>query len=190
MNKNYLSSHEGWLNEGSLRKRIEDDTTYPIFYLYDLNNDKTPELFMSFGYIGGSTPHNVYTVKGNKLEFLSNIIPGGSLLIYNSESDNQGLFCGAGRQGFYSVQYWYMNGDTLESKAVLSEKAKSPSDFSQGFDLTINDQDLYDTFMDCTKETEYGPAVSLRAAKSSLPAHSQSEIESIGWDSYISEYGY
>ena len=61
MNKNYLSSHEGWLGEGSLRKRIEDDTTYPIFYLYDLNNDKTPELFMSFGYIGGSTPHNVYT---------------------------------------------------------------------------------------------------------------------------------
>ena len=83
-----------------------------------------------------------------------------------------------------------MNGDTLESKAVLSEKAKSPSDFSQGFDLTINDQDLYDTFMDCTKETDHGPAASFRVAKSSLPAHSQSEIESIGWDSYIAEYGY
>ena len=145
---------------------------------------------MSFGYIGGSTPHNVYTVKNNKLEFLSDITPGGELLIYNPESDNQGLFCGSGRQGFYAVQYWYMNGDTLDSKEVLSEKAKSISDFSEGFDLTIYDQNLYDTFMDCTKESDYGPAVSFRVAKNSLPAHKQSEIESVGWDSYISEYGY
>ena len=190
INKNYLSSTDGWLNEGSLRKRIEENTTHPVFYLYDLNNDKTPELFMSFGYIGGSTPHNVYTVNNGKLEFLSNIIPGGELLIYNSESDNHGLFCGAGRQGSYAVQYWYMNGDQIDRKDVLTEKAKNIAEFSEGFDLTIHDQNLYDTFMDCTKESDYGPATSFRVAKSSLPARKQTEIESIGWDSYISEYGY
>ena len=73
-------------------------------------------------------------------------MPGSDLLIYNPDSNNHGLFCGSGRQGAYAVTYWYITGDTIESKQVLFEKAKSIDDFNKGFDLTVYDQDLYDTF--------------------------------------------
>lgn len=189
LNKKYTSSGEGWLGNDAIISRI-DDNSYPYFYIYDLNNDQTPELFMSFEYMAASVPLNVYTVKDNKPVLLSNITSGGQPLIYNTDSDNRGLFNGSGRQGIYTVQYWYMNGDTLEKKEVLTEKAKNAGDFSQGFNTTIYDNDLYDTFIGCTKEGGLSPAISSREAVYSLPAHSQSEIKAMGWDSYINEYNY
>lgn len=189
INKEYLSSSEGWLSNDALRNRFSDDL-YPYFYLYDLNDDNTPELFMSFGYINGSTPQNVYTVKDDKLVFLSDIFPSADLLIYNKNSSNNGLFCCGGRQGAYSIQYWYMIGDSIESTQVLSETAKNISDLSEGFNLTVRDQELYDTFIGCTKDNPDYSAVSFRLAKNDLPEYNRSQIESIGWESIVEEYGY
>ena len=189
LDKEYLTSNDGWLSNDALSSRL-DENPYPYFYLYDLDNDNTPELFMSFGYIGGSTPNNVYTVRDNKIVFLSDIMPGSDLLIYNPDSNNHGLFCGSGRQGAYAVTYWYITGDTIESKQVLFEKAKSIDDFNKGFDLTVYDQDLYDTFIACTDESPLYPAASLRTADNGLSEHNPREIASIGWDNYLTEYGY
>lgn len=163
---------------------------YPCFYLYDLNDDNTPELFMSFGYINGSTPQNVYTVKDDKLVFLSDIFPSADLLIFNKNSSKNGLFCCGGRQGAYSIQYWYMDGDLIESTQVLSEVTKNISDLSEGFNLTVYDQELYDTFIGCTKDNPDYSAVSFRLAQNGLPEYNQSQIESVGWESIVAEYGY
>lgn len=188
-NKEYLSSSDGWLSNDGLQDRLSKDL-YPVFYLYDLNSDNTPELFMSFGYIAGSTPHNVYSVKNNKLVFLSSITPGGEMLIHNAESDNHGLFCGAGRQGFYSVQYWYMTGDTIENIEVLAEKVKNIANFNEGFDLTVFDQNLYATFMACTEEGEQYTEVSFRKGVNALPTYNRNDLESMDWNSFIAAYGY
>lgn len=83
-----------------------------------------------------------------------------------------------------------MDGDLIESTQVLSEVTKNISDLSEGFNLTVYDQELYDTFIGCTKDNPDYSTVSFRLAQNGLPEYNQSQIESVGWESIVAEYGY
>lgn len=200
LNKKYLSSSEGWLDNKQLRDRLDDGYSEP-FYLYDLNKDGTPELFMDFGYIGGSNPHNIYTVKNGKLKLISDkyFIAWGSINIYCPGSKYYGLFCEGGRMGSYGIEYYYMSGDTIEKKSVMSEVAQNQHNDAE-FDVTIEDKDLYDTYMKYSEYYDYSGGDAEKPFENSiilysqgkyiLPAYSQSEIASMGWNKFVKAYGY
>ena len=194
LNKRYMSQKNGlsiYGNEYDYNVEMEIYTGYQtiVFMLYDFDRDGTPELIADSGYAAFSSPYMyVYTVKNGQMEYIMRL-PFSYGVCYSDSPAYKGLFYSYGRQGGYYTYYADCDEISFRSKLLAYDIVKDYSDWDKGFDTTIVDQDLYYAYLDCTTA---GPvkATFNRQGKNKLPYYNYTEINSMGWDSYIAEYGF
>ena len=196
MNKEYLQT--GDFNADTEKAKKYD---YINFRLIDFDNNDIPELVAWSGYIDGSSTSNnrfyVYTVKDKKLVYLGRIL-GDDLFCRDPFFDNKGVFCPrdssivSGRGVYLKTYFYYIDNDSIKQKEVAVYKPMADYNWSQGYvwsrglDITVKDQELFDSYVNLTYENEYSYSTPLRFAKCRVFSSTFSEISSIGWESFLS----
>ena len=192
LDQQYLYQNTGVSINGSgsdYNVELEEYSDYEIVYfmLYDFDRDNTPELIAYSGYTAFSTPYMyVYTVKDNQMVYLDRL--GLGELCYNPSSNYTGVFYSGGRQGYYATYYTYYQDGEFIKKDVAGDSVIDQKDWDKGFNTTISDQELYDAYLECTEPGPSAAAAFNRQGKYEIPHYNYSEINSMGWEAFLSKY--
>lgn len=192
LDQQYLSQNTGVSIHGSggdFNVELEEYSDYEIVYfmLYDFDRDNTPELIAYSGYTAFSTPYMyVYTVKDNQMVYLDRL--GLGELCYDPSSDYTGVFYSGGRQGGYFTCYTYYQDGRFNTKNVASDVVIDYNDWDKGFNTTIENQELYEAYLECTDPIPSSDAAYNRQGKYKIPHYNYSEINYMGWEEFLSKF--
>ena len=186
LNKQYLTMIG---NNSYFTYRTDNAYNQPDFRLYDFNKDGIPELI---GYTGISqfSRHylmHVYTVKNNKVTYVSMMDSCGKTLGYYPNSGYPGLFSSGGQTGVYNANYCYMKDNEIVGKQFASSSYKDFRNPDLGLNTAYEDKGLYNAFLACTTGSDKSV---LRNVKYPLPSYTYAQIQAMGWNSFVSRYGY
>ena len=186
LNKQYLTMIG---NNSYFTYRTDNAYNQPDFRLYDFNKDGIPELI---GYTGISqfSRHylmHVYTVKNNKVTYVSMMDSCGKTLGYYPNSGYPGLFSSGGQTGVYNANYCYMKDNEIVGKQFASSAYKDFRNPDLGLNTAYEDKGLYNAFLACTTGSDKSV---LRNVKYPLPSYTYAQIQAMGWNSFVSRYGY
>ena len=143
------------------------------FGLHDMDGDGVPELIIHNGAAMEADMCNyVYMYKNNSVSYLGIAGKGQSELTFADGSGFPGLFWSSGTAGYYPGYYYHVKNNELKDELVVEEKVEyynGRMDYIKN-QVTDND-DLYYAY---------------RNADSTLEMFSLSEINSVGWDNFVS----
>ena len=177
----YLTENDKPLIWSDSSNSINVDT--PVA-LHDFDMDGVPELIL--GYPGARLGLSVYTIYGGEVVNAGGI--GGKSSFYSDDASYHGIFRGdtikSGAEG--GVYYSGLSDGKLVTTEVYSFEynmdTKEP-------EFTINDETLYDVYLECTDSPSYENAT-FREPRNTLKMDNWSNIQSNGWDSFTADYGY
>lgn len=143
------------------------------FGLHDMDGDGIPELIIHNGAIAEADMSNyVYMYENNSVSYLGVAGKGQSELTFSAGSGFPGLFWSSGTAGYYPGYYYHVKNNEIKDELVVEEKVEyynGRMDYIKN-QATDND-DLYYAY---------------RNADSTLEMFSLSEINSVGWDNFVS----
>ena len=168
---------DGFRNTG---RTYSDRGDYPLrFSLYDLDGDFRPELLLRDPMRAmAQEPYDVYTVREGAVEYVGRIGIRGGALHYAPGRGYDGVFSYDGSLGYYTGWYYTMADGTLVTQRVVEA-------------VIANDQitETWVTADDALKaafSAAYDGPVTKYTAKNALPAFSINEIETLGWETFVS----
>lgn len=172
LNQKYLNSGQQFGDE------IESTYDNISFALHDLNADGTPELaiFNGNGVYAGSVNY-LFQYTGGTVKY-TGIMPGVNYNpYYYIESETiPGLFVSGAHTGSYWTDYYFMENGVLASEQVVSTQ-----DSVDGPELSrTGNTALYNAYLAIKSETD----------GNMLPFYTLSEINNMGWASFMEQYGY
>ncbi len=152
-----------------------------LFTLRDLNHDYIPELIVDSGYQKGHIAflYHFYTVRNGKVVYLDSFSLSDRNLFTTPVSGYYGFFTFGGDEGYHTARYISMNGNLLENQVVAYENV---SDGKSQID--VKDQTLYEAM---NKGVVYNPYFT---RKYPLKSYSDSGIRSMGWSSFVKDFGF
>lgn len=184
LNKRYLDLKTEFAPKSGSYDYNRNQQNSISFRLIDFDKDGTPELVADSGYSYGGYLYYVYKVKNNKVICWQRFASFGEFY-YNP--NYKGIFANVGHQGVHRVEYHYVSNNKMATKEVVRFIAKDATDFSKGFTNQYGDKDLYNAYVDCTS---YVSGSVFRNPKYPIPYYTYSQISSMGWNSFLSKYGY
>lgn len=143
-----------------------------LFGLYDLDGNGTPELIIKNGADEENDMVNyAYTYKNKSVTYLDKIGDRDSSFKY--VSGFPGLYWESGSNGTYIGYYFTLKNSTLNKEKILEETLEyKNSKMNYNEKQITKDNALYNA---CKK------------AESMLPMYNANEINSMGWDTFVSE---
>ena len=160
------------------------------FAIYDLDQNDVPELIaFNNGPDMATMTNYIYTCQDTapdeEIRFLGNAGIRGFGFVYAPDSAYTGLFTEGGNMGYFTGEYFTIENGELHSEHVLD----SIGDYSGSEPVYTDEQYteddvLFDTF------SGFFPDHYEEKGLRELIMYSVDEIESMGWEAFLSAYGY
>lgn len=164
LNKQYEKTKQNYRTSNTSRIK---------FGLHDMDGDGVPELIIHNGATNEADMNNyVYIYKNTSASYVGIAGSGQSEFTFSSGSGFPGLFWASGTAGYYPGYYYYIKNNVIKDELVAEEKVeyyKGRMDYIKN--QATDDDDLYYAY---------------RNADSTLEMFSLSEINSMGWDNFVS----
>ena len=184
----YLNTPDASYGDG-----ISGDLGGISFALRDMDADGTPELLIYNGdsvYAGNAS--YLYYYSGGEVCY-ADIMPGPYYykMACVDEYGLPGIFASGAHMGDYWTECSSFNGSPVDCQRVWSGSMYTPGSSDVNTDPATGEEVITDTFV-TDNETLYNAYLLIKndEGRNALPFSTIEEINEIGWDGYLSQYGY
>ena len=160
------------------------------FFLYDIDFNGIPELFVNTGYIAASNVHEIFTFKNGKVVYLFEQPMFYSFSGYAPNSKYKGFFAFGGHTQSIAYTYYYMKSGKWCSEIVLGLHGDMVNGKQKyNFVRKTSNKGLYDAFIAATKA---GPSDNKWNRSFRYPGqqYRQDDINSMGWNKFVKKFGF
>ncbi len=178
LNQKYLSFGQYYENDG-----VPYDYCVSTFSLNDFEQDNIPELIIydNSTDMAGSVWH-VYKFD-SEIKYIGDI--GFRTSYFYRVENYPGLFFQCGKEGYFPGYYYSIEDGKIKDEHILTNKEEFNGEY---FDYpVIKETENIDLFNKCVKLSGFN---NNDPSEYRLPEFSLSEINSMGWDTFLEYYGY
>lgn len=161
------------------------------FFLYDIDFNGIPELFVNAGYIAASNIHEVFTFRNGKVVYLFEQPLFYSFSGYAPGSKYKGFFSFGGHTGFSQYTYHYMKNGKWKTVAILDlEDTLVNGKVQHKVVKKTSNTALYNTFISETKPISSSDKWYREFRHPGQQYRAEDIFNSMGWNFFVKEFGF